>query len=159
MIILNISAEWLAHIVTIIGLPFAIGTYIYEKRKEWKAEEEKLFDELDDGYIAFMNLAVSNPDLDLFATPRSGDIDYSSEQLNREEAVFGALISLFERCYLMFRDQSNELRESQWNGWETFMRSYACRQSFVRVWRLIGHQFDSNFVKFLDGLIREVNES
>ncbi len=147
--------QWLqliAHLVTIAGVPIAICLFYAEKRKERTEREEKTFGELDDKYVEFMQLCLNHPDADMFEREQESQSP-TDEQLNVEHALFGVLISLFERAFVMFKDQDSHFRVRQWDGWVLFMKSYSPRKSFQRVWNAIGPQFDSEFVVFFNALI------
>ncbi|MBU0908483.1 MAG: hypothetical protein KKA54_09885 [Proteobacteria bacterium] len=147
--------ELLSYIVTTIGLPFAIGTFIFQKRNEHKAEEENTFHQLDESYVSFLQLCLQHPDLDIFCPPIGNTYKPTEEQLRREHAVFGILISLFERAYFMFRDKSPEFRRSQWRGWVEYMECYSYRANFEREWNKIGSQFDKEFQTFMQNLVEK----
>lgn len=147
--------EFLSAFVTTVGLPFAIGTFILQKRKDQKSEEENTFHQLDESYVSFLQLCLANPDLDIFSPPIGETYKPSEEQLRREHAIFGILISLFERAHVMFRGKSSEFRGSQWDGWVEYMGSYCYRANFEQVWERIGSQFDKQFYDFMQKLIEQ----
>ena len=147
--------QLIANVVTAIGLPFAIITFLFQKQKENKAELENTFHQLDESYVSFMQLCLANPDLDIFGIAVEDGYHPTKEQLRREHAIFGILISLFERAHVMFRDKSQEFRVYQWLGWVEYMKSYCYRTNFIREWNNIGHQFDKQFNEFMERLIEE----
>ena len=151
--------ELFSYIVTVFGLPFAIGTFIFQKRKERKVEEENTFHQLDESYVAFLQLCLQHPDLDIFYPPIGSSYKPTNEQLRREHAVFCILISLFERAYVMFNDKSPEYRGAQWSGWVQYMESYCYRSNFEREWEMVGEQFDVQFYEFMQNLIKKTKES
>lgn len=156
-LILN-TLDILTSLVTIIGLPLALYSFRRQKQKDKEFEEEKTFHQLDESYVSFLQLAIQHPDLDIFDPPIGKNYSPTDEQLRREHAIFGILISLFERSFLMFKDQSEKYKDSQWSGWVEFIKSYSYRENFKSVWNKIGHQFDSEFCKFMDHLINENSE-
>src|SRR6185436_6783945 len=91
--------ELLSYIVTVVGLPAAIGVFLYEQRKERENEEEEVYQLLSDNYQDFLKVALENPDLQLFSKKSRPDL--SAEQRERRFIVFNMLISLFERAYLL----------------------------------------------------------
>ncbi|MHB1061419.1 MAG: hypothetical protein ACYC0G_05940, partial [Thiobacillus sp.] len=55
--------EWLeaaSYIVTIVGLPLAIGVYVYDRQRERQSDEEEIFLRLSDEYADFMRLVIEN---------------------------------------------------------------------------------------------------
>lgn len=154
----NQVLQLIAHLVTIGGVPIAIYMYRAQKLRERREREELVFDELGDKYEEFMQLCLRHPNADVFAGAEESEPS-SQLQLNVEHALFAVLISLFERAYLMFKDQHAAHRERQWAGWVLFMESYVIRRSFQRVWNAIGLQFDSEYVAFLNNLIQSCGKT
>ena len=115
--------QLIANIVTAFGLPFAIIAFLLQKKKENQVESENTFHQLDETYVSFMQLCLANPDLDIFGNAIEGGYHQTDEQLRREHAIFGILISLFERAHVMFRDKTQEFRMNQWLGWIEYMKS------------------------------------
>ncbi len=60
-----------------------------------------------------------------------------------------AILGLPLAVYLFY----NEKRREQ--GWVTYMREYCCRGNFRREWKELGSQFDTDFVDFVDKLMKE----
>src|ERR1044072_6843763 len=92
--------ELLSYIVTVIGLPLAIFVFVFEQRKERANEEEEIFQRLSDEYREFLKLVLDNADLQLLRREAPGAA-FTAEQKERRLAIFGILISLFERAYLL----------------------------------------------------------
>jgi len=90
--------ELLSYIVTVLGLPLAMGVFLYEKHKERAVEEEEVYEAVASSYHDFLRLALENPDLRLLSKARTGDL--SLEQQERMQAIFGLLMAIFERAYL-----------------------------------------------------------
>jgi hypothetical protein len=122
--------ELLSYVVTVIGLPFAILIFIYEQRKERQNEEEEIFQRLSDEYREFLKLVLDNADLHLLRR-ESGPAILTGEQKERRLAIFGILISLFERAYLLVYEESMDKRERRlWQSWEDYMREWVRRPEF-----------------------------
>jgi hypothetical protein len=122
--------ELLSYVVTVIGLPFAILIFVYEQRKERQNEEEEIFQRLSDEYREFLKLVLDNADLHLLRR-ESGPAILTGEQKERRLAIFGILISLFERAYLLVYEESMDKRERRlWQSWEDYMREWVRRPEF-----------------------------
>src|SRR3954463_10250379 len=109
--------ELLSYVVTVVGLPCAIAIFIYEQRKERRNEEEEIFQRLSDEYREYLKLVLDNSDLHLLR--REGrQLTLSEDQAERRLAIFGILISLFERAYLLVYEE-NMSRQTQrmWQSW------------------------------------------
>jgi hypothetical protein len=123
-------AEGLSYVVTIFGLPVAIGVFIYEQRRERQGEEEELYQRLSDEYTNFLKLVLSNPDLHLLRKS-SLEQPMTEEQNERKLAIFNILISLFERAYiLVYEEQMDRQTQRLWLSWEDYMREWCRRKDF-----------------------------
>ncbi len=122
--------EILSYIVTVIGLPLAILVFIYEQRRERQNEEEEIFQRLSDEYREFLKLVLDNADLHLLR--REGvRHDLTEEQKERRFVIFGILVSLFERAYLLvYEERMNKQTARMWQSWEDYMREWVHRADF-----------------------------
>lgn len=122
--------EFLSYVVTVIGLPFAIIVFIMEQRKERDSEEEEIYQRLSDEYREFLKLVLDNADLQLLR--REGvRHDLTEEQKERRLAIFGILISLFERAYLLvYEDDMDKKARRLWQSWEDYMVEWVRRAEF-----------------------------
>lgn len=121
--------ELLSYVVTVIGLPLAIGIFFYEQRKERANEEEEVYELLSRSYYDFLRLALENPDLHLISKTKTQDL--TPEQQERMQAIFGMLMSLFERAYLLLYDENLSGKEARrWRSWEDFMQEWCERDDF-----------------------------
>lgn len=147
--------EFLSYLVTVIGLPLAIAVFVLEQRKERRNEEEEIYAQLSDDYQDFLKLALDHADLQLYSKVAGQTL--SAEQCERRAILFGILVSLFERAYLLVYEE-NMSRQTQrlWDSWEDYMREW-CRHSDFRaalpdllrgedadfcayIWRLAGEE-------------------
>ncbi|MDI6746269.1 MAG: hypothetical protein QMD17_03905 [Rhodocyclaceae bacterium] len=126
------TLEWLeaaSYVVTVIGLPLAIGVYLYEQRRDRQNDEEEIFLRLSDEYADFMRLVIDNADLRLLS-PAVPDT-LSAEQLERKRALFAILVSLFERAYvLVYEESMNRQQARLWQSWEDYMHEWCQREDF-----------------------------
>jgi hypothetical protein len=122
--------EMLSYMVTVIGLPFAIAVFIFEQRRERQSEEEEIFQRLSDEYREFLKLVLDNSDLHLLrfdGVPH----DLTEEQKERRLAIFGILVSLFERAYLLvYEERMGKQARRMWQSWEDYMREWVRRSEF-----------------------------
>ena len=121
--------EIASYVVTVIGLPLAIGLFLFEQRKERRNEEAEVYQLLSDAYNDFLKVVIDNPDLRL----RSNTVppDRSPEQQERMLAIFDMLISLLERAYLTaWSPEMTPQQKRRWNSWEDFMREWIRRDDF-----------------------------
>lgn len=166
-------AEVGSNLVTIVGFSITIGGLIYAARKYQKDRQQDkrereygTFHDLDEKYVQFMYSCAQNPDLDLLSQPMPDGRVATGGQMRAERAHFAVLISIFERATVMFekrftgllgwRDvELEEARKAQWPGWKECMRMYCLRPAFLAEWRAIGGQFDGDFVRTMNQIVRE----
>ena len=148
--------ELLAHAATALGIPFALVAYLKAKRRERREQEYNAYHALDEKYVEYLQLCIQHPRLDMYYIPvESSDVILSPEEKIQQYALCDILISLLERAYLMYRDQSTPIARSQWEGsWSAYMRTWAKRETFRRLWDELGNQFDDNFVNYMNATIR-----
>jgi hypothetical protein len=119
-----------SYVVTIIGLPFAILVYLLEQRRERKNEAEEIYQRLSDEYREFLKLVLDNADLQLLR-PRGPTAALTEEQNERKQAIFGILIAIFERAYLLVYEENMDRQTRRlWQSWEDYMRDWCKRNDF-----------------------------
>jgi thioesterase domain-containing protein len=122
--------ELLSYVVTVVGLPLAILTFVLEQRKERQNEEEEIFQRLSDEYREFLKLVLDNADLHLLRKDARRQ-ELTEEQQERRQAIFGILISLFERAYLLvYEPKMDKQTRRMWQSWEDYMREWVRRPDF-----------------------------
>lgn len=146
--------ELLSYIVTVVGLPLAILTFMLEQRKERENEDEEVYQLLADNYTEFLKLVMANPDLQLrsqcVAPPMTPD------QEERRLVLFEILISLFERAYLLAYDSDMRgKRLRRWLSWEDYMREWCAREDFRQMLPklLIGE--DPDFGRYISQIAQQ----
>lgn len=147
--------EILSYVVTVIGLPLAIAVFIYEQRRERQNEEEEIFQRLSDEYREFLKLVLDNADLHLLR--RAGDgPELTEEQQERRFAIFGILISLFERAYLLvYEDKMDKQTRRLWQSWEDYMKEWVRRAEFRDALPELLQGEDPEFTDYIRRLARE----
>jgi len=146
--------EMLSYVVTVLGLPLAIGVFLYEKRRERAAEEAEVYEALSSNYHDFLRLALENPDLRLMSKTRTDDL--TAEQRERMIAIFGLLIATFERAYLLLYDTDLSGKEARrWRSWEDFMQEWCGREDFREAMPQLLQGEDPEFAAYLSKLADE----
>ncbi|MEW5879822.1 MAG: hypothetical protein AB1761_05190 [Pseudomonadota bacterium] len=146
--------ELASYIVTVIGLPLAIATFIFEQRKERANEEDEVYQLLSNAYNDFLKVVIDNPDLRLRSKETTPDL--TPEQRERMLAIFDMLIALFERAYLTaWSPDMTPAQARRWNSWEDFMREWIRRDDFYyRLPELLKGE-DPEFAEYLRRLAAE----
>jgi len=141
--------EFLSYVVTVVGLPFAIVVFILEQRKERDNEEEEIYQRLSDEYREFLKLVLDNSDLHLLR--REGvRQELTEEQKERRLAIFGILISLFERAYLLvFEDKMDKKARRLWQSWEDYMLEWVRRVEFREALPNLLEGEDEEFTQYI----------
>jgi hypothetical protein len=144
--------EMLSYVVTVIGLPLAIAVFIYEQRKERRNEDEEIFQRLSDEYREFLKLVLDNADLQLLRREAVRQ-DFTEEQKERRLAIFGILISLFERAYLLvYEDDMGKQTRRLWQSWEDYMREWVRRTDFRAALPQLLEGEDEDFTRYIRNL-------
>jgi hypothetical protein len=147
--------EILSYAVTVIGLPFAIIVFLLEQRKERKNEEEEIYQRLSDEYREFLKLVLDNADLQLLRRDSSAR-DLTPEQNERRFALFGILISLFERAYLLVYEEDMDKQSRRlWKSWEDYMREWVRRSEFREALPELLEGEDEDFTRYIQMLADE----
>lgn len=147
--------ELLSYVVTVVGLPLAILTYVLEQRKERRNEEEEIFQRLSDEYREFLKLVLDNADLHLLRREGAGG-KLTEEQAERRLAIFGILISLFERAYLLVYEKNMPKHTRRmWQSWEDYIREWVRRADFRDALPVLLEGEDEEFTHYLSGLVSE----
>lgn len=152
------TLQALTSTVHLLGVPIAIILFILAKRKEIRDRENGTYDSLDAKYQEFLNVCLNNPDLPLFDSGLTMPGPLTPEQEHRTQIAYCMLISILERSYLMYKDQTSSLRKKQWTGWESYMEDYLNFPPFAQQWRKLSIQFDTDFVRHMEALSERINK-
>lgn len=147
-----------SYAVTILGVPIAIYLFYQEKRKERKEREYGTYNALDDKYIEFLNLCLQNTDLNIYYVKRNDNVDLTLDQERKQLIIFEILISILERAYLMYEDQNTLIKKEQWEGWNIYMYEWMRQENFKNSWKILGKQWEFNFINHMNKILREVEE-
>ena len=148
--------EMASYVVTVIGLPFAIVVFLMEQRKERQNEEEEIFQRLSDEYSNFLKLVIQNSDLGLLR--KTAVQEMTEEQKERRLALYGILISLLERAYLLvYEDDMDKQARRLWQSWEDYIREWIRRDDFREALPGLLEGEDEDFVKHLLRIAEEEN--
>jgi hypothetical protein len=147
--------ELLSYVVTVFGLPMALLVFIYEQRKDRQNDEEEVFQRLSDEYSDFLKLVLEHADLHLFRQSTSGPA-LNEEQLERKYLIFGLLVALFERAYLLvYEPHMSRQTRRMWLTWDDYMREWCRREDFraMMIPHLEGE--DPEFQQYIQRLAEE----
>ncbi len=141
--------EFLSYVVTVIGLPFALIVFLLEQRKERLNDQEEIFQRLSDEYREFLKLVLDNADLQLLRREGARH-DLTEEQKERRLAIFGILVSLFERAHLLvYEDRMDKQTRRMWQSWEDYMREWVRRTDFRDALPILLEGEDADFTHYI----------
>lgn len=122
--------ELWSYIITVFGLPFAIGVFLFEQRRERQNEDDEIYQKLSDEYADFLRLVLDHADLQLRSSHEPLP-NPTPDQQERILIIFDLLISLFERAYLLvYEEDMSKRQQRQWQSWEDYMRNWCARDDF-----------------------------
>lgn len=146
--------ELASFIVTVLGLPAAIGIFVWQEFKERANEEEEGYQLLSNAYNDFLKIVLAHPDLHL----RTNEplLNASSEQNERMLVIFDMLISLFERAYLVaYSERMTQQQKRHWNSWDDYMREWCRREDFFNAMPLLLRGEDPDFQIYIRSIASE----
>jgi hypothetical protein len=153
--------EKLSQIATVIGaLSFFLAIIIFfiETRRRRHERELATYDNLAKEYRDFLKLCFDNYELQVFNYNFYEDIKIEGGKAEkvRKYILFEILVSLLESAYFQYKNHSNSFKKKQWEGWVQYMKDWCSRNDFQIAWKEhLSTQFDSDFLGFMDNLIRE----
>jgi hypothetical protein len=146
--------EFASFVVTTLGLPFAIGFFVWQERKERDNEEEEGYQVLSNAYNDFLKVVLAHPDLHLRTSEPLANP--SVEQNERMLVIFDMLMSLFERAYLVaYKPKMSETEARRWNSWDDYMREWCRREDFNNALPQLLRGEDPEFQNYLSRIAKE----
>ena len=146
--------EFLSYVVTVVGLPLAIAAFMMENRHERQNEDEELNQQLSDQYTDFLKLVLENGDLQILR--RQSQATLTDEQEERKFALFGILVALLERAYIMvYEERMSKHRRRLWSSWDDYMREWCRRSDFRAVLPTLLQGEDEAFSRYIQRIARE----
>lgn len=150
--------EIAGRIVVLLGFPLAYVQYLRTKRKEKRDREYGTYNALDEKYLEFQKLCLDHPYLNIFDIPDKVPQKLDEKQQKEELILLTMLISIFERAYLLYSDQNSVIKKKQWVGWDSYIKSYCKRENFLQAWKISGNTFDTDFEKFMEECIKNIDK-
>src|SRR6202167_2919166 len=144
------------YIAMSIAGPLAVIAYIKVKKTERLEKEYQTYDELDNRFFEYQKIALEYYDLDILDVPNNDPSLAFDKKRKQEMVAHSMLFSLLERAFLMFYQQEDQFRLRQWSGWKHFLNDFIRREAVRSAWRLCRETYDTDFQKFMDAKIAEV---
>jgi len=155
------SVKDLAQIIYYITLsvagPLALLEFLKARKADRRANEYKIYDELNDRFFEYQKIALEYYDLDILDVPNN-DPSLAFDKKRKQEMVAHAMLfSLLERAFLMFHQQEDQFRLRQWSGWKHFLNDFIRREAVRAAWRISRETYDTDFQQFMDAKIAEMH--
>lgn len=163
--------ELISTVITILGVPGAIYIFIREARKDRREKEKEreenekereskeylVYNSLDDKYVDFLKLCLEHSDLNI--SHFDPDVRLTAKQEYRQIKIFEILVSLFERAYLLYKNQSSQIKREQWSGWSGYIETWVKNKNFQNAWEVLGSQWDEQFSEYMNDLVNSNTSS
>ncbi|MBA4190378.1 MAG: hypothetical protein C0467_20515 [Planctomycetaceae bacterium] len=152
-------AQIIYYITLSIAGPLALIEFLKARKADRRANEYKIYDELNGHFFEYQKIALEYYDLDILDVPNN-DPSLAFDKKRKQEMVAHAMLfSLFERAFLMFYQQEDQFRLRQWSGWKHFLNDFIRRGSVRSAWQISRETYDTDFQKFMDAKIAEVESA
>ncbi len=149
-------AQIIYYITLSIAGPLALIEFFRARNADRRANEYKIYDELNNRFFEYQKIALEYYDLDILDVPNNDPSLAFDKKRKQEMVAHSILFSLFERAFLMFYQQEDQFRLRQWSGWKHFLSDFIRREAVRSAWRLCRETYDTDFQKFMDTKIAEV---
>lgn len=138
-----------SYLAVVFGIPWGLYQHYRAVKREQLDRERGTYDALDEKYLEYQRLCLAHPTLDVFDLPLSPRSPLSPQEERQELIILTMLMSIFERAYLMYSDQSSSIKHQQWSGWDEYIQSFCSRESFRKTWKASGKTFDKRFEDYM----------
>jgi hypothetical protein len=152
-------AQIIYYLTLSVAGPLALVEFLKARKSDRRANEYKVYDELNNRFFEYQKIALEYYDLDILDVPNN-DPSLAFDKKRKQEMVAHAMLfSLFERAFLMFNQQEDQFRLRQWSGWKHFLNDFIRRESVRSAWLISRGTYDTEFQKFMDGKIAEIQST
>ena len=152
-------AQIIYYLTLSVAGPLALVEFLKARKSDRRANEYKVYDELNNRFFEYQKIALEYYDLDILDVPNN-DPSLAFDKKRKQEMVAHAMLfSLFERAFLMFHQQEDQFRLRQWSGWKHFLNDFIRRESVRNAWQISRETYDTEFQKFMDGKIVEIQST
>lgn len=135
--------ELLSYVATVVGIPLALGVFIFEEKKERQAEQEEIYEKLMQHYARIQEKLFEYPELDQHDTLLA-----DAEDARRQYILYEMLISLFERAFIVLYGEADPAYRRMWNSWEDYIAQWLQRPNFRAALPRLMQGEDRDFVAY-----------
>lgn len=145
-------ADFIASLITLLGVPTAIYVYWRNRRWERRQREVEAHAAAHQRYADYLALSLDHPSVDAFEY-QEGEEEAAEIGLPVPKiTMFTILISTMETAYLQYRYQPSAILQSQWLGWAEYIQWWFRRSDFDKAWPILSQQFHRDFREVGDRL-------
>jgi hypothetical protein len=143
-------------IVALVQLRDHINSVDENNRRVQIDAAEKAYREVDGLYIEFLKLCLQNSHLDCYSVADSSHAFDAEDQI-KQKILYTMLTDVFEVAFIEYKASGLDfvpaiqtIREQQWKGWETYMRKFMSRRSYLTVYDDIKDEYDPRLISFMN---------
>lgn len=136
--------ELLSYVATVVGIPMAITTFIFQNKKERQIEQEDIYDKLMAHYADIQTKLFDHPELDQHDSALS-----APEDRRRQRILYEMLVSLFERAFILLYGETDPAYRRMWNSWNDYIESWGRQPNFRALLPDLMSGEDPAFVAFM----------
>ena len=126
-----------------------------------KNQFETAYEKLNDKFLEFLQLQISNPGLGTNTTDRAViSLDHDPKLSATRDLLFDYLCSLLERAFLFLHtgiDQYFPWKAREWKTWENWVLEYAQNENFVDYWGRVSANccYSERFIDYMNEMLRK----
>jgi len=139
--------EFLSYVATVVGIPLALLTFVYQEKKERQNEQEEIYDKLMGHYAEIQEKLFEYPELDMH-----GEQSSDPETQRRQYILYEMLISLFERSFILLENERAPEYQRMWNSWVDYIETWLRKPNFVAALPQLMKGEDPDFVAYISKL-------
>ena len=149
-------AQILYYLTLSVAGPIALIEFLRARKSYRRANEYKIYDELNDRFFEYQKIALEYYDLDILDVPNNDPSLAFDRKRKQEMVAHSILFSLLERAFLMFHQQEDQFRLRQWSGWKHFLNDFIRRETVRTAWRMSRETYDTDFQRFMEEKIAAI---
>jgi hypothetical protein len=137
--------------IYLLGVPIVVIKAYLNYRQYLRLAEQKMYTDVNDKYIEFLNIAIAYPKLSVTEFSRDDeDLVLSREEKIQQNILYDILTSIFERAFFLHEPDKNT-NSIEWSTWDAWMDRYIAKNSyaeFLEQYALYGC-FEKRFQSYL----------
>ncbi|MCD8497737.1 MAG: hypothetical protein LRZ85_06425 [Alphaproteobacteria bacterium] len=137
--------ELLSYVATVIGIPFALITFIAQEHKERQSEQQEIYDQMMEHYARIQDKLFQHPELDEHDNPMT-----NPEDQRRQKIIYNMLASLFERAFIMLYGEDDPDYKRMWNSWLDYINHWCKKKNFREALPELMEGEDPEFIAFME---------